>query len=101
MFQRFPRFLKLGRIVTHFRLQHSLTRCLWCVFRHQLPPDFEPASVRHSLCQTQTSSRGQWRQQGVQCVAQRSDEHGGLIGSRPQVEMLRPPEAPRTSRSQE
>ena len=50
--------------------------------RHQLSPDFEPLSFWHSLYQTQNPSRDQCRQQGVQCVAQRSDEHGGLVSSR-------------------
>ena len=87
MFSSFPPFLKYCRSVTHSRLQHSLqhcessTRCLWRLFRHQLYPDFD-VSVRCSLCQSQTSSRGQCRRSGVRCVAQRSDEHGGVAGSR-------------------
>ena len=71
--------LTFFKIVKH---RESSTRSLRHVFRHQLSPDFDPVSVWHSLYQSQTSSLGLCRQQGVQCVAQRSDEHGGLISSR-------------------
>ena len=87
MFSRVPGFLELCRSFTHSLLQHSLqhfessTSSLRRVFRHQLSPDFEPVSVRHSLYQSHASSCGQC-QQGVQCVAQRSDEHRSLVGSR-------------------
>ena len=76
-FVNLPLALNLWLVRMNFVNQHSLqhcessTRCLWCVFRHQLSPDFEPVSVWHTLHQSQASSRGQCRQQGVQCVAQR------------------------------
>ena len=79
MFPRIPGFLELWHSLQHCE---TSTRSFRRVFRHQLSPDFEPVSVRYSLCQSQASSCGQCRQQCVQCVAQRSDEHGGLIGSR-------------------
>ena len=49
---------------------------------------------------SQASSCGLCRPQGVQCVAQRSDEHGGLgqfpLERSPQVEILRLADAPRS-----
>ena len=95
MFSRFPRFLKLCWIVTHSQLQHCLqqcessTRCLWCVLRHQLSPDFDPVSVRHAVPISNFVLR----------PARRT--HPLPLEHSPQVEMLRPAEAPRTYRSQE
>ena len=81
MFPRLPRLLKLCQIVAHPQLSHGLqhgesaTHGLRRVLRHQLSPHLEPVSVRYSLHKSQASSSGQCRQQGVQCVTQRSDGH--------------------------